>query len=75
MTEAGEVSGDDERAHEGVLRILPPEAGTARIVLVRHGEAECNRNGIVGGRTGCTGLTDLGRAPSFYDCLVEVSRG
>jgi anaerobic selenocysteine-containing dehydrogenase len=21
------------------------------------------------------GLTDLGRAPSFYDCLVEVSRG
>jgi 2,3-bisphosphoglycerate-dependent phosphoglycerate mutase len=51
----------DERAHEGVLRIVAPAEGASRIVLVRHGEAECNVNGIVGGRQGCSGLTDLGQ--------------
>jgi len=37
--------------------------GTApgEIVLVRHGEAVCNVEGIVGGRLGCTGLTVEGR--------------
>ncbi len=50
-----------ERAHEGVLRIAPPPEGASRIVLIRHGEAECNRNLVVGGAVGCTGLTDLGR--------------
>jgi 2,3-bisphosphoglycerate-dependent phosphoglycerate mutase len=60
-------------AHEGVLRIFPPEAGVARIVLVRHGEAECNRNLVVGGRHGCTGLTDLGRSQvaALADRLYE----
>jgi probable phosphoglycerate mutase len=50
-----------DRRHEGVLRIFPPASGVSRIVLVRHGEAECNLNRVVGGRKGCTGLTDLGR--------------
>ncbi len=35
--------------------------GSTRIVLVRHGEAECNLNRVVGGIKGCTGLTALGR--------------
>jgi len=67
------VGAGDERAHEGVLRIFPPEEGVGRIVLVRHGEAECNRNRIVGGRTGCTGLTDLGRqqVAALADRLYE----
>ncbi len=38
---------------------LPP--GATRMILVRHGEAECNVSGVCGGRRGCTGLTDLGR--------------
>ncbi len=59
---AGQQAGEDEeRAHEGVLRIIPPEADASRIVLIRHGEAECNINRVVGGRQGCTGLTELGR--------------
>jgi 2,3-bisphosphoglycerate-dependent phosphoglycerate mutase len=45
----------------GVRRIVGPTDGATRIVLVRHGEAVCNVNGIVGGVIGCTGLTDLGR--------------
>ena len=53
--------GDDDRTHAGVLRIFPPGEGASRIVLVRHGEADCNLNHVVGGLKGCTGLTDLGR--------------
>ena len=45
----------------GVLRIFPPAEGASRIVLVRHGEAQCNLDHVVGGLKGCTGLTDLGR--------------
>jgi probable phosphoglycerate mutase len=45
----------------GIRRVFAPAAGATRIVLVRHGEAVCNVNGIVGGRLGCTGLTELGR--------------
>lgn len=29
-------------------------------MLVRHGESACNVRGVVGGLTGCTGLSDLG---------------
>jgi len=36
----------------------PPEA--TRVVLVRHGEAVCNVDGVIGGITGCTGLTPAG---------------
>jgi probable phosphoglycerate mutase len=32
-----------------------------RVVLIRHGESQCNANGLVGGHDGCTGLTDKGR--------------
>ncbi|HEX2698661.1 MAG TPA: histidine phosphatase family protein [Acidimicrobiales bacterium] len=40
-----------------------PVAGASptRIVLVRHGEAQCHVDQIVGGLKGCTGLSDLGR--------------
>jgi probable phosphoglycerate mutase len=45
----------------GIRRVFAPTDGSTRIVLIRHGEAVCNVNGIVGGARGCTGLTDLGR--------------
>jgi probable phosphoglycerate mutase len=63
----------EARAHEGVLRIFPPAEGASRIVLIRHGEAECNVNRIVGGRQGCSGLTDLGRrqVAALADRLYE----
>ena len=62
-----------ERAEAGVLRIFPPAEDAARIVLVRHGEAECNVNRVVGGLKGCTGLTDLGRrqVAALADRLYE----
>jgi probable phosphoglycerate mutase len=56
-----EGAGESEGAEAGVLRIFPAEEGATRIVLVRHGEAECNLNRIIGGPKGCTGLTPLGR--------------
>jgi 2,3-bisphosphoglycerate-dependent phosphoglycerate mutase len=60
--EAGDGAvGAGERVEAGVLRIFPPEEGATRVVLVRHGEAECNLNRIIGGPKGCTGLSPLGR--------------
>jgi probable phosphoglycerate mutase len=35
---------------------------TTELVLARHGEANCNTTGIVGGERGCTGLSSTGRA-------------
>jgi 2,3-bisphosphoglycerate-dependent phosphoglycerate mutase len=63
----------EERSHEGVLRIVPPAEGASRIVLVRHGEAECNLNRIVGGSQGCSGLSALGRrqVAALADRLYE----
>jgi probable phosphoglycerate mutase len=55
------VSEERSNGPEGVLRIFPPAPGATRVVLVRHGEAECNVSRIVGGVRGCRGLTDLGR--------------
>lgn len=46
----------------GVRTVSSVAAGTTRVVLVRHGEAECNVAGVVGGRSGCTGLTPRGRS-------------
>ena len=62
-----------DQSHEGVLRIFPPVEGASRIVLIRHGEAECNVNRIVGGLQGCSGLTDLGRrqVAALADRLYE----
>ena len=56
-----------------MLRIFPPEEGATRIVLVRHGEAECNLNRVIGGPKGCTGLTPLGRSQvaALADRLYE----
>jgi probable phosphoglycerate mutase len=45
---------------EGFRTNSEKPAGT-RLVLIRHGEAWCNRDGVVGGPRGCGGLTDLGR--------------
>jgi probable phosphoglycerate mutase len=33
---------------------------TTELVFVRHGQARCNADGLVGGPRTCTGLTDLG---------------
>ncbi|MDQ3305008.1 MAG: histidine phosphatase family protein [Actinomycetota bacterium] len=38
-----------------------PETTTTRLVLVRHGESQAQVDRVVGGPTGCTGLSDLGR--------------
>jgi probable phosphoglycerate mutase len=44
------------------------------MVLVRHGEAACNVNGIVGGARGCTGLTPRGvaQAEALRDRLART---
>jgi len=39
----------------------PPAPGSCALVLVRHGEARCNVEGLVGGPRGCLGLTPRGR--------------
>ena len=43
------------------FRTSGDEPRGTRLVLVRHGEANCNVAGVVGGPLGCTGLTPLGR--------------
>lgn len=35
---------------------------STHLVLVRHGEADCNVRGVIGGHVGCTGLSPLGIA-------------
>lgn len=40
---------------------MSPTSTTTRLVLVRHGEAECNVAGRFGGPLGCTGLSEHGR--------------
>jgi probable phosphoglycerate mutase len=35
---------------------------TTELVFVRHGQAQCNTDGLVGGPRTCTGLTNLGYA-------------
>ena len=37
-------------------------SAATRLVLIRHGEAECNVSGVCGGQKGCTGLTRKGVA-------------
>lgn len=71
MSTGGAEAG--RRAEAGVLRIFPPAEDASRIVLVRHGEAQCNVNRVVGGLKGCTGLTDLGRrqVAALADRLYE----
>jgi probable phosphoglycerate mutase len=52
---------DGKTGAEGVLRVFAPVPGATRIVLIRHGEAVCNVDGVVGGKLGCRGLTEKGR--------------
>jgi probable phosphoglycerate mutase len=45
------------------LRTVPLAVpGATQLVLVRHGEAVCNVEGLLGGPKGCSGLTPLGLA-------------
>ncbi len=46
----------------GVRTVGPGSDRTTRVVLVRHGESVCARDGIVGGIRGCTGLSPAGQA-------------
>ncbi|MGH3715460.1 MAG: histidine phosphatase family protein [Micromonosporaceae bacterium] len=43
------------------------------LFIVRHGEAHCNRDQVVGGNRGCTGLTYTGR--DQVACLATQLRG
>lgn len=60
MTEAAPAPGP-LAPPPGLRTVRPSAPGTTRVVLVRHGEAVCNVSGIVGGKTGCSGLTERGR--------------
>src|ERR1700681_3174951 len=68
---APEVGGE---APAGVRTVPMGSQGSTRVVLIRHGEASCNVNGVVGGRAGCTGLSSLGRrqAQALRTRLVET---
>jgi probable phosphoglycerate mutase len=47
-----------------------------RLILVRHGDAHAGFHGVIGGPTGCAGLTDLGRAQAgaLRDHLAATGR-
>ena len=47
-----------------------------RLILVRHGDAYAGFHGVIGGPTGCTGLTPLGRqqAAALRDHLASSGR-
>jgi 2,3-bisphosphoglycerate-dependent phosphoglycerate mutase len=42
-------------------RIGTSPAAPGEVVLVRHGQGECNAAGVIGGRVGCRGLSPRGR--------------
>jgi probable phosphoglycerate mutase len=44
-----------------VRTVAPSSVHPTRVVLIRHGEATCNVDGVVGGHEGCTGLSATGR--------------
>jgi broad specificity phosphatase PhoE len=47
-----------------------------RLILIRHGDAHAGFHGVIGGRRGCLGLTDLGRrqAAALRDHLAATDR-
>lgn len=47
-----------------------------RLTLIRHGDAFAGLHGIIGGRLGCAGLTDLGvrQAEALRDHLAETGQ-
>ena len=55
------------------VRTRGPAPKATRLVLVRHGEALCNVEGVIGGPIGCRGLTSTGRAQAsaLADRLVR----
>ena len=61
-------------APPGLRTVGPSSEHPTRVVLIRHGEATCNVDGVVGGNGGCTGLSDKGRrqAAALRDRLVET---
>ena len=67
-----------ETAHgdgmEGVRAASDPWGG--EIVLVRHGQGECNAAGIIGGQVGCIGLSEQGRGESerLAEQLADLAR-
>jgi probable phosphoglycerate mutase len=67
----GQPPGGDVPA--GIRTIALPTPDVTRIVLVRHGEANCNVDGVVGGPVGCTGLSAAGvaEAEALRDRLVR----
>ncbi len=54
--------------------VAPSSDDRTRVVLIRHGEARCNVDGVVGGHRGCTGLSPAGRrqAQALRTRLVET---
>ena len=71
MSGAGSERG---RAPAGVRTVPEPLEGRTRVVLVRHGEAVCNVQGVVGGHAGCTGLSPSGRrqAQALHERLADT---
>jgi probable phosphoglycerate mutase len=59
---------------EGIRTVSARSNDATRLVLIRHGEAECNVSGVCGGVLGCTGLTPRGRAQveQLRDRLVRT---
>jgi probable phosphoglycerate mutase len=56
------VTGEPTLPPAGVRTNAPVDPEATRIVLLRHGEATCNIDGVVGGVLGCRGLSELGIA-------------
>jgi 2,3-bisphosphoglycerate-dependent phosphoglycerate mutase len=58
----------------GIRTIPAPPVRATRLVLIRHGEARCNVDGVVGGVSGCTGLSAVGvtEAEALRDRLVAT---
>lgn len=58
----------------GVSTVGPSSEHPTRVVLIRHGEAICNAEGVVGGHEGCTGLSVKGKrqAEALRDRLVAT---
>jgi 2,3-bisphosphoglycerate-dependent phosphoglycerate mutase len=50
-------------------------AAGGELVLVRHGQGECNAAGVIGGRAGCHGLSRRGRQESarMTEALAQLS--
>lgn len=61
-------------APAGVRTVPLVLEGRTRVVLIRHGEASCNVDGVVGGLAGCTGLSATGRrqAQALRTRLLET---